>query len=79
MKSAECLALVLACLSVATLGVQAQQRELQATSVVGQFQSLAYNPSVTGSDPLGNLPLNDSRLQRTVTGLAPEQVSAELH
>lgn len=33
-----------------------------------------YNRSVVGGDPLGQLSLNDSRLQRTVQGLAPEQV-----
>ena len=62
---------VLACVVAA----QAQTRNLQAVSATGNFQ-LAYNRSVVGGDPLGNLPLDDPRLQRTVTGLAPEQVGA---
>ena len=78
MGSAKLLAVLLACLAGSLLSVEAQKRELQATSVVGQFQSIGFNPSIAGSDPLGNLPLNDSRLQRVVTGFAPEQVVASL-
>ena len=65
-----CCALLFACIAL----VSGQTRDLQAVSAVGNFQ-LAYNRSVTGGDPLGNLPLDDPRLQRTVTGFAPEQVS----
>ena len=52
--------------------VQAWTRDLQATNVISNVQ-VPYNVSVVGGDPLGQLPLTDPRLQRTVTGLAPEQ------
>ena len=52
--------------------VQASSRDLQATNIISNLQ-VPYNVSVVGGDPLGQLPLTDSRLQRTVTGLAPEQ------
>ena len=51
-------------------------RDLQATNVISNLQ-VPYNRSIVGGDPLGQLSLNDSRLQRTVQGLAPEQVKQE--
>ena len=65
----------LLCCTLLAYGVQAQTRGLQATSAVGNY-SVPYSRSVTGSDPLGNLPLDDPRLQRTVQGFTPEQVGA---
>ncbi len=51
-------------------------RDLQATNVISNLQ-VPYNRTIVGGDPLGQLSLNDSRLQRTVQGLAPEQVKQE--
>jgi hypothetical protein len=51
-------------------------RDLQATNIISNTQ-VPYNRTVMGGDPLGQLPLDDSRLQRTVQGLAPEQVQQE--
>jgi len=51
-------------------------RDLQATNIISNTQ-VPYNRTVMGGDPLGQLPLDDSRLQRTVQGLAPKQVQQE--
>ena len=64
-------------LSVCMAVVRAQTRDLQATSTTGNYQ-LGYDRSVIGGDPLGNLPLDDPRLQRTVQGNGPEQVQLRL-
>ena len=52
----------------------AQTRDLTAVDHIDHL-TRPYNASRSGTDPLGNLALNDSRLQKTVTGLSPEQVS----
>ena len=62
------LALTSCCVSVL-----ANNRELQSVSVIEHI-SIPYNRSISGGDPLGQLSLTDPRLQRTVTGLTPEQV-----
>lgn len=71
MAAAKIAALVSCAMLILVAAVQAQSRDLQATSSIGNYQ-LAYNRSVVGGDPLGNLPLDDPRLQRTVQGLAPQ-------
>lgn len=53
--------------------VHAQQRDLKAVSRISQT-SISWNRSVTGGDPLGKLPFNDSRLANTAGGLNPSQV-----
>ena len=73
MAAAKTIVLLYYVMLVLSVTVQAQSRDLQATSSVGNYQ-LAYDRSVVGGDSLGNLPLDDPRLQRTVQGLAPEQV-----
>ena len=51
----------------------ASTRDLQAASIIENVQ-VPYNAQVVGTDPLGQLSFSDPRLQRTVTGLEPEQV-----
>lgn len=53
--------------------VHAQLRDLKAVSSVSQT-SISWNRSVTGGDPLGKLPFNDSRLANIAGGLNPSQV-----
>ena len=67
------LALTSCCVSVI-----ASNRELQSVSLT-EHVSIPYNRSISGGDPLGQLSLTDPRLQRTVTGLTPEQVSILQH
>ena len=65
--------------SCAILGVfcganaHAQLRDLKAVSSISQT-SISWDRSVTGGDPLGKLPFNDSRLANTAGGLNPSQV-----
>lgn len=56
-----------------TSQAQAWTRDLQATSYILNAE-VSYNRSLVGGDPLGQLSLNDPRLQRTVQGFEPEQV-----
>lgn len=67
---------LLTCLVLASccLGALGSTRELQATDVITHI-SIPYNRTLVGGDPLGQLSLTDPRLQRTVEGLTPEQVS----
>ena len=67
---------LLTCLVLASycLGAFGSTRELQATNVITHI-SIPYNRTLVGGDPLGQLSLSDPRLQRTVEGLTPEQVS----
>ena len=62
-------AVAILCISAAC----AQTRDLQAVSAVSQT-SISWNASITGSDPLGKLQFNDSRLANTAGGLNPSQV-----
>lgn len=65
-------ALVALLLSV-TLTEAVSTRQLQSVNAISQL-SISYNRSITGSDPLGKLPFNDTRLADTSGGLDPSQV-----
>lgn len=67
------LRLLAAYLALSCVSVLANNRGLQSVSVIEHI-SIPYNRSISGGDPLGQLSLTDPRLQRTVTGLTPEQV-----
>lgn len=62
--------------AVVLLGAaQASHRDLLATDITEDI-TVPYNPAVVGTDPLGQLSFSDTRVQRTVSGLAPEQVTS---
>lgn len=53
--------------------VHASTRDLLATNIIEDV-SIPYNAAIVGTDPLNQLSFSDPRVQRTVSGLAPEQV-----
>lgn len=57
--------------------VDASTRVLLATNVIEDV-SVPYNAAIVGTDPLNQLSFSDPRVQRTVSGLAPEQVRQRL-
>lgn len=67
--------LVALCVVLCAGSVHASARDLQAVDEIKHEQVL-YNASVVGTDPLNKLPFSDPRLQRTASGLEPEQVGS---
>ncbi|KAL3151075.1 hypothetical protein ABBQ38_012945 [Trebouxia sp. C0009 RCD-2024] len=65
--------LVALCVVLCAGSVHASARDLQAVDEIKHEQVL-YNASVVGTDPLNKLPFSDPRLQRTASGLEPEQI-----
>lgn len=63
----------LLCAVLCAGSAQASARDLQAVDEIKHEQVL-YNASVVGTDPLNKLSFSDPRLQRTASGLEPEQV-----
>ena len=57
--------------------VDASNRDLSATNIIEDL-SIPYNAATVGTDPLNQLSFSDPRVQRTVSGLAPEQVRQRL-
>ena len=57
--------------------VHASNRDLLATNIIEDI-SVPYNAAIVGTDPLNQLSFSDPRVQRTVSGLAPEQVRRRL-
>jgi len=55
----------------------ASTRDLLATNIIEDI-SIPYNAAIVGTDPLNQLSFSDPRVQRTVCGLAPEQVRKRL-
>ncbi|DBA81199.1 TPA: hypothetical protein ACH3X2_007015 [Trebouxia sp. C0005] len=53
--------------------VHASTRDLLATNIIEDV-SIPYNAAIVGTDPLNQLSFSDPRVQRTVSGLAPEQI-----
>ncbi|KAL0044152.1 hypothetical protein WJX82_001035 [Trebouxia sp. C0006] len=53
--------------------VDASNRDLSATNIIEDI-SIPYNAATVGTDPLNQLSFSDPRVQRTVSGLAPEQI-----
>ncbi|DBA96972.1 TPA: hypothetical protein ACH3X1_001296 [Trebouxia sp. C0004] len=53
--------------------VHASTRDLLATNIIEDI-SVPYNAAIVGTDPLNQLSFSDPRVQRTVSGLAPEQI-----
>ena len=73
MKSTRQMLMALLSAALCTGVAHAATRELLATSIIEDI-SVPYNAAIVGSDPLNQLSFSDPRVQRTVSGLAPEQV-----
>lgn len=67
------LLLALTCALLTAGSAHGSVRDLQAVDVIKNDEVL-YDPAVVGTDPLFKLSFNDPRVERTASGLEPEQV-----